>query len=92
MGNISGADKKLWGGRFAEKQAGITEKLSSSIQFDSRLYRQDIRGSKAHACMLERMGILSSEERASITGGLDEILHEIEAGALNFPKSLKISI
>jgi argininosuccinate lyase len=89
MGNTSGADKKLWGGRFAEKQAGITEKLSSSIQFDSRMYRQDIRGSKAHARMLEKMGILSAEERSSIVGGLDEILSEIEAGTFEFSEKLE---
>ncbi len=80
-------EKKLWGGRFSEGSSEITERLSSSIHYDSRLYRQDIRGSIAHAKMLHKMGILSSDELARITAGLDEIRREIDEGTFEFSTS-----
>lgn len=58
----------------------------SSIGFDCRLYRQDIRGSIAHAAMLGRQGILTPEETRLIIDGLKEILAEIEAGQVEFSR------
>jgi len=81
--------KKLWGGRFNTSSSDITERLSVSIHFDSRLYKQDIRGSIAHAGMLERIGILDEKELSSIIIGLREIESEIDAGAFPFSVSLE---
>ncbi len=82
-------NKKLWGGRFTEASADITEKLSSSIQYDHRLYRQDIRGSLAHAEMLARQGIISAEDESAIRKGLLDILEEIDRGDFPFSRSLE---
>ncbi len=81
--------KKPWGGRFTETASKAAERLSASIHYDSRLFRQDIRGSKAHARMLSRMGILTAEELDSIISGLDEIEREIERGEFPFSPSLE---
>ena len=56
------ASGKLWGGRFSEATAPSVEAFSASIQYDSRLYRHDIMGSKAHARMLVRQMLISSRE------------------------------
>jgi argininosuccinate lyase len=82
-------NKKLWGGRFSEPTSGITEKISASIHFDARLYRQDIKGSVAHAKMLNKMGILTGKEFESIANGLKQIQSEIETGSFNFDASLE---
>ncbi len=81
--------RKPWGGRFAGATSDITEKLSASIHFDSRMYLQDIEGSKAHARMLSRMGILTTAELTDIRNGLDEIAAEIESGHFEFSSSLE---
>ncbi len=80
-------EKKLWGGRFDEGSSDITERISKSVHFDSRMYIQDIRGSIAHARMLEKMGILSSAELDSIIKGLERIRREIDAGEFEFLSS-----
>ncbi len=81
--------KKPWGGRFTGSLSNTAEKLSASISYDSRLWRQDIRGSQAHAKMLNRIGILSDGELADILKGLDQIGKEIGAGAFAFRESLE---
>ncbi|HSV95491.1 MAG TPA: argininosuccinate lyase [Spirochaetota bacterium] len=81
--------KKLWGGRFAGTSSDITERMSASIQYDARLYRQDIRGSIAHARMLRKTGILSVAELGAIEKGLREIEREIEEGRFEFSASLE---
>ncbi len=75
---------KLWSGRFTGKSDQLTEDFNASIAVDSRMYRQDIRGSMAHARMLAKQGIISIEEKDLIIRGLEEILDEIEAGKLEF--------
>ena len=75
---------KLWSGRFTSKSDRLTEDFNASITVDSRMYRQDIKGSIAHARMLARQGIISQPEKELIVKGLEEILHEIEAGQLQF--------
>ncbi len=82
-------NKKLWGGRFTSSSSDVTERLSQSISFDSRLYKQDIRGSKVHASMLEKMGVLSQRECSDIHSGLEEIEGEIDRGIFEFKSSLE---
>jgi len=73
---------KLWSG-FASKEADkLTNDFNSSIAFDSRMYKQDIRGSVAHATMLMEQGIISSEDGRVIIDGLYGMLADIENGAL----------
>lgn len=86
--NTSGSGK-MWGGRFAEKTAASVEAFTASIHYDSRLYRYDIAGSKAHAAMLADHGILSREELAAITDGLSAIEKEIEQGTFVFRRELE---
>ena len=76
--------KKLWGGRFSESTAASVEAFTESISYDRRLYRHDIMGSRAHARMLARQGLITEEERDAILGGLEEIQAEIEAGTFTF--------
>ena len=80
---------RMWGGRFATGPAAIMEEINASIGFDSKLWRQDIAGSKAHSAMLAARGILSAEDLAKIHAGLDEIAGEIEAGTFTFSRSLE---
>lgn len=88
-GSGKGNSHKPWGGRFKGATSDITEKLSVSVHFDSRMYLQDIKGSKAHAQMLNRMGILSKDELSDIQKGLDEIAAEIGSGEFEFSLSLE---
>ncbi|ADR36228.1 argininosuccinate lyase [Oceanithermus profundus DSM 14977] len=73
--------KKLWGGRFAGETDKLAEAFNNSLDFDRRLWREDLDGSRAHARMLARQGILTEEEARAILAGLDRIEKEIEAGA-----------
>jgi argininosuccinate lyase len=80
---------QMWGGRFASGPAAIMEEINASIDFDKRLWRQDIRGSKAHAAMLVETGILSKADGAAIAKGLDQVAQEIESGAFTFSRALE---
>ena len=80
---------KPWGGRFKGKTDPLLERFSASIDFDRALYEQDIAGSKAHAQMLEKIGILTAQEKNSIVKGLDEIQKEIKAGKFVFDHALE---
>ena len=80
---------KPWGGRFKGKTDPLLERFSASIDFDRALYEQDIGGSKAHAQMLEKIGILTAQEKNSIVKGLDEIGKEIKAGTFIFDHALE---
>ena len=75
---------KLWSGRFAKDTDALVNELNASISFDQRLYREDIRGSLAHAKMLGDCGIISREDAAAIKEGLEGILRDIEAGKVEF--------
>lgn len=70
----------LWGGRFSEGTDAFVQRFTASVNFDQRMYQQDITGSIAHARMLEKAGILTTDECAAIVQGLGEIKTEIEAG------------
>ena len=66
----------MWGGRFSSGPDAIMEEINASIGFDYRLAAQDIAGSKAHAAMLAKQGIISAADEAGIQGGLDRIAGE----------------
>ena len=80
----SAAANTQWGGRFATGPAEIMRRINASIDFDKRLWAEDIAGSKAHCAMLMAQGILSPEDGAAIAAGLDQIRTEIETGAFAF--------
>jgi argininosuccinate lyase len=80
---------KLWGGRFTQPTDKFVEEFTASINFDKRLYSQDIRGSIAHATMLGRQGIIPAEDVDAIVNGLKGILEQIEAGTFDFSVSLE---
>jgi len=80
---------KLWGGRFSQPTDKFVEEFTASIDFDKRLYRQDIRGSIAHARMLGRQDIIPQADVDDIISGLEEILARIEAGDFDFSVSLE---
>lgn len=73
---------KLWAGRLQGEVNEKLNQLNASIGFDSRMYKQDITGSMAHAKMLGKQGIISQEDSEKIVEGLKGILSEIDAGAL----------
>ncbi|MGD9947243.1 MAG: argininosuccinate lyase [Desulfobulbus sp.] len=79
----------MWGGRFAEATAASVEAYSASIQYDCRLYHHDIMGSKAHARMLARQGLIAVEECEAIIQGLTEIEAEIDRGEFVFKPELE---
>ena len=80
---------KMWGGRFQSGPDAIMEEINASIGFDKRLFRQDIAGSKAHAAMLAKQGIISKSDAAEIRKGLDQVQAEIEAGKFTFSRALE---
>ena len=72
----------LWHGRFNVSSAEVLRNLNSSIGFDLRLYREDIAASKAHAKMLETIGIYDEVELSEVLKGLEEVMAEIESGSI----------
>ena len=75
---------KLWAGRFQKETDTLVNYFNSSIEFDARLYQQDIAGSIAHAQMLGKTGIIEAHEAETIVDGLKAILADIEAGEVEF--------
>ncbi len=80
---------KMWGGRFESGPSDIMKEFTPSIDFDKRLWRQDIAGSRAHARMLAAQGIISNADRDAILSGLDRIWKEIEEGKFSFRRELE---
>lgn len=74
----------MWGGRFSSKPAELMQAINVSIGFDKRLAAQDLAGSRAHAAMLRKQGVITSEDEAAIQGGLATIEAEIAAGTFPF--------
>ena len=74
----------MWGGRFSGKPAELMQAINVSIGFDKRLAAQDLAGSRAHAAMLQSVGVITSEDAAAIQHGLGQIEAEIEAGTFPF--------
>jgi len=75
---------KLWSGRFGKETDALVNDFNASIQFDQRLYKEDITGSMAHAKMLGACGIISAEDTEAIVKGLQSILEDVEAGKVEF--------
>ncbi len=82
-------NKKPWSGRFTEKTHSLVEEFNASISFDSRLFRHDIRGSMAHAAVLNKAGILTAKEAKRITNGLKAIEKEIEKGLFKLTSDME---
>ncbi|WP_405382806.1 argininosuccinate lyase [Phascolarctobacterium sp.] len=80
---------KLWGGRFSKNTNELVDAFNASIDFDKRLYHEDIRGSIAHARMLAKCGIIPAEDGEKIIAGLKTILADIEAGNFSFEVALE---
>jgi argininosuccinate lyase len=70
--------EKMWSGRFSAGASSLLDQFNASIMYDRKLYKEDIEGSLAHAAMLAKQGILTSEELIEITDGLNQIMSEIE--------------
>ena len=79
---------KLWGGRFSEPTDAFVEAFTASVQFDQRMYREDIEGSRAHARMLTKVGVLNDTDLQALLEGLDQIEQEITDG--NFKWSIAL--
>lgn len=81
---VADAPKPLWAGRFSAAPTGELERFGASLPFDKRMWRQDIRGSKAHAAMLAHQGVISQQDADAIRAGLDDIAGQIERGEFAF--------
>ena len=81
--------EQLWGGRFSKTTDEMINEFQASIGFDKRMYHEDIAGSIAHATMLDKCGILATEDRDKIVGGLRDILAQIERGEFSFDIALE---
>ena len=75
---------KLWSGRFEKDTDALMDALNASIDFDQRMYREDITGSIAHATMLGKTGILDAGEAQTICTALKQLLEDVEAGKVTF--------
>ncbi|MGN8114758.1 argininosuccinate lyase [Labrys sp. 22185] len=80
---------KMWGGRFQSGPDAIMEEINASIDFDKRLWAQDIRGSLAHLAMLEKQGIVAAADAKAIADGLEAVRGEIESGSFTFSRALE---
>jgi len=88
---------KTWGGRFTENTDAFVAAFTASVEFDQRMYRQDIEGSiaharmlaRAHARMLARVGVLTLEDCAVVVRGLEAIRAEIERGEFEWSVALE---
>jgi argininosuccinate lyase len=85
---MSQQTNSAWGGRFSEATDAFVQRFTASVEFDQRMYAQDIQGSVAHATMLAKVGVLTNAERDEIIKGLGEIKADIEAG--NFEWSIAL--
>ena len=89
MNESKNSANAMWGGRFASGPDEIMSRINASIDFDQRLYAQDIAGSVAHCQMLIRQGIVSQSDGDAILSGLDTVLQEIESGLFEFKTELE---
>ncbi|WP_275286559.1 argininosuccinate lyase [Halomonas elongata] len=85
----SNSTNQSWGGRFSEPTDAFVARFTASVDFDRRLALHDIQGSRAHATMLARVGVLTEDERDAILGGLDEVAGEIEADSFAWSVDLE---
>ena len=87
--DAANAPNRLWGGRFEASPDEVMEAINASIDFDRRLYAEDIAGSIAHVTMLARQEIVSQEDADAIADGLRKVQAEIEAGGFPFDRALE---
>lgn len=80
---------KLWGSRFSKQTEKSVNDFNSSLHFDQKLYKYDIRGSIAHVLMLRDQNILTNDEASKIIKGLNEILQDIEEGQSEFDPEME---
>ena len=81
--------EQLWGGRFSKSTDEMINDFQASIDFDKRMYNEDIAGSIAHATMLAKVGIISETDRDDIIKGLKDIYKKIEEGYFSFEVALE---
>ncbi len=86
---MSKTQDKLWGGRFSEATDAFVEAFTASVEFDRRMYRQDIEGSRVHARMLTKVGVLTDTDLTALLKGLDQIEQEIADGTFNWSIALE---
>lgn len=86
---MSNTTNQQWGGRFNEPTDAFVARFTASVEFDQRMYLQDIRGSIAHAKMLTAAGVLTEAERDDVLRGLEEIRVEIENGTFEWSVALE---
>jgi argininosuccinate lyase len=86
--NDSGG-QAMWGGRFSGKPAELMQAINVSIGFDRRLAAQDLAGSRAHAAMLQKTGVITSADAAAILKGLEAIEAEVAAGTFPFREAFE---
>jgi argininosuccinate lyase len=89
LGIMEKHEQATWGGRFHDRPSDLMVRFSESVSFDRRLAPFDILGSRAHAAMLGKIGVLTGEEADAIRGGLTAILEEIEAGKFVWDEALE---
>ena len=82
-------NKNFWGGRFIQNPSKLMVKINSSINFDKKLYAQDILASKAHASMLGNKNIISNSEKSKIIKALNKIEKEIKNSKMVFSDKLE---
>ncbi|MFY9627562.1 MAG: argininosuccinate lyase [Methylocystis sp.] len=80
---------KIWGGRFQDATDAVLEAINVSIDFDKRLWPQDIEASLAHVAMLKACGVVSEADAQKIESGLTQVRAEIESGAFEFSRKLE---
>ena len=85
----SNANQYTWAGRFSEPVSDLVKRYTASVDFDQRMWRQDIRGSLAHARMLARQNIISAQDLADIERGMAQVTEEIEGGKLDWSIDLE---
>ncbi|MFO1344845.1 MAG: argininosuccinate lyase [Rhodocyclaceae bacterium] len=83
------ASQYTWAGRFSEPMSDLVKRYTASVDFDQRMWRQDIRGSLAHAKMLAKQGIIAAQDLADIERGMKQVWEEIEAGKFEWQLDLE---
>jgi len=83
------SSNKMWGGRFDAKPSDLMQEINQSITFDKTLYKQDVKGSTAHAKMLVKIGVLTKSESEKIITNLKKIEKEIDSDNFNFKIELE---
>ena len=85
----SNANQYTWAGRFSEPVSDLVKRYTASVDFDQRMWRQDIRGSLAHARMLSKQGIIAAADLADIERGMAIVTEEIESGKFDWSLDLE---